>query len=268
MNLPINLQNFKLPNVEEGSRHFFCINNAKDWDFEKYYEETHHDLNKSKNFKKIQSDYDRDLDWIANLRNIPSAIAEYARHLAKEAKPSKAQLKADLAKRATKKRKTTNKGIIIKGPIYGGTVNATVNNAVSNAEGSGSRPEPVMNNERDVDEIPASIGKEWLRFIEKHQTVFHPFSPVANKIIRSGSGISPRPYLDRDLYYKHLEEHEVEQYPLPAYIQEKINPAIDANGLSEYKRELRKISALLLEDEETVEKKVHLEFIEEFLSQT
>lgn len=125
-------------------------------------------MNKSKNFKKIQSDYDRDLDWIANLRNIPSAIAEYARYLAKEAKSSKAQLKANLAKRATKKRKTTNKGIIIKGPIYGGTVNATVNNAVSNAEGSGSRPEPVMNNERDVDEIPASIGKEWLRFIENH----------------------------------------------------------------------------------------------------
>jgi hypothetical protein len=30
-------------------------------------------------------------------------------------------------------------------------------------------------------------------------------SPESNNIIRSGNGISPRPYLDRDLYNRHME---------------------------------------------------------------
>lgn len=53
-------------------------------------------------------------------------------------------------------------------------------------------------------------------------------SPEANNIVRSGDGISPRPYLDRDLYHKHMGNYEVEEYPLPPILCEHLDAAIDS----------------------------------------
>lgn len=74
-------QNYKLSVVKEGSSHFFAINRVKDWGFENYYEQTHNDLNKPKNFKKIIADYNQDLEWIANLEEVPELIKDYAKSL-------------------------------------------------------------------------------------------------------------------------------------------------------------------------------------------
>ena len=52
-------------------------------------------------------------------------------------------------------------------------------------------------------------------------------SPEANNIVRSGNGISPRPYLDRDLYHKHIGNCEVEEYPLLPMLCEHLDAAID-----------------------------------------
>lgn len=86
MTLPRDYKDYKLSIVKEGSRHFFSTNSADNWSFQKYFEETHSDLNKSKKIKKIEYDYDCDLDWIANLQEVPAAIKEYARHLSKQTK--------------------------------------------------------------------------------------------------------------------------------------------------------------------------------------
>lgn len=53
-------------------------------------------------------------------------------------------------------------------------------------------------------------------------------SPESNNTIRSGNGISPRPYLDRDLYNRHMENHEVEEYPLPPTLCKHLDAAIDS----------------------------------------
>lgn len=86
MTLPEDYKDYKLSIVNEGSRHFFSINGADNWSFQKYFEEAHSGLNKSKNIKKIEYDYDCDLDWIANLQEVPDTIKEYARQLSKQAK--------------------------------------------------------------------------------------------------------------------------------------------------------------------------------------
>ncbi|KAG1139547.1 hypothetical protein G6F37_005795 [Rhizopus arrhizus] len=128
--------------------------------------------------------------------------------------------------------------------------------------------ESSANNQENLDELEPSIGIEWLKFIKKHQSVFHPFSPAANCIIRSGNGISPRPDLDRDLYEKHMKSHGVEQYTLPTVLRDHLDPAIDANNLVEFKKEIRKISALTLREEERAQNENEcLAFLEEFLNQ-
>ncbi|KAG0754969.1 hypothetical protein G6F57_012931 [Rhizopus arrhizus] len=125
--------------------------------------------------------------------------------------------------------------------------------------------ESSANNQENLDELEPSIGIEWLKFIKKHQSVFHPFSPAANCIIRSGNGISRRPDLDRDLYEKHMESHDVEQYTLPTVLRDHLDPAIDANNLVEFKKEIRKILALILREEERAQNENEcLAFLEDF----
>lgn len=80
------LEQYKIPVVVEGSKHFFSTNKAKDWDFEAYFESTHKEINKFKNITKIKSDYDLDLNWITRLEEVPLEIKEYARALIKKEK--------------------------------------------------------------------------------------------------------------------------------------------------------------------------------------
>ncbi|KAI9258437.1 hypothetical protein EDC94DRAFT_660985 [Helicostylum pulchrum] len=86
------------------------------------------------------------------------------------------------------------------------------------------------------DQYKSSIGIEWLKFIKKQQSIFHPLSPEANNIFRSGNGISPKPYLDRDLYVNHLESHAADNYPLPTVLR-------DVADLADLKNEIMATSA-------------------------
>ncbi|PHZ12769.1 uncharacterized protein RHIMIDRAFT_136850 [Rhizopus microsporus ATCC 52813] len=80
------LEQYKIPVVKEGSKHFFFTNKAKDWDFEAYFKSTHN-INKFKNIAKVRLDYDYDLNWITRLEEVPIEIKEYARALIKKKKP-------------------------------------------------------------------------------------------------------------------------------------------------------------------------------------
>lgn len=57
-------------------------------------------------------------------------------------------------------------------------------------------------------------------------------SPEANNIIRSGKGVSPKPYLDRDLYNKHVETQCIEGYPMPQTFHEYIDAYVDSVTIS------------------------------------
>lgn len=88
MNLPEEYRNYKLSTANQGSIHFFSTNSASNWDFETYFEQTHFDLNKNKNFKKIEKDYNDDLNFISQLEEVPEIIKEYAIYLIKKPKVS------------------------------------------------------------------------------------------------------------------------------------------------------------------------------------
>jgi hypothetical protein len=74
-------KNYKLPIVKEGSKYFFAINRVKDWGFEDYYEQTHNDMNKSKGLKKIELNYNHDLNWITRLEEVPDSIKKHVHDL-------------------------------------------------------------------------------------------------------------------------------------------------------------------------------------------
>lgn len=54
------------------------------------------------------------------------------------------------------------------------------------------------------------------------------FSPEANNIIRSGKGVSPKPYLDRDLYNKHMEARKTPDNPMPQVFHKYIDNFISS----------------------------------------
>jgi hypothetical protein len=81
MPLPEEYHNYKLPEVSKGSRHFFSLFSASERGFDRYYEETHSDKNKSKHFKKIVDDYGKDLNWITQMNRIPAPIKSYLIYL-------------------------------------------------------------------------------------------------------------------------------------------------------------------------------------------
>ncbi|GAA5810982.1 hypothetical protein MFLAVUS_004411 [Mucor flavus] len=94
------------------------------------------------------------------------------------------QLKASVFTRALKRK--NSKGVIINvnAPINGETINAIVNNGFDKID---DEEEPESSNVEDLDKREPSIGLEWLKFIKKYQSIFHPLSPEANNIIRSGN---------------------------------------------------------------------------------
>ncbi|KAI9485358.1 MAG: hypothetical protein EXX96DRAFT_624831 [Benjaminiella poitrasii] len=65
-------------------------------------------------------------------------------------------------------------------------------------------------------------------------------SPESNNSITCKNGISPRPYLDRDLYNRHIENHKVEKYPLPSTLYKYL----DTDSLIQFKKEMRKNSSI------------------------
>ncbi|CAO3666784.1 unnamed protein product [Rhizopus stolonifer] len=103
------LKNYKLSVVKEGSSRFFPMHRADDWNFQKYYEETHQNMNRSKWFHSIVKGYCYDLNWIVQLNEFSAVVRDYASILTEEKRPAKAEAKASLAKNAVKKRKKSSK---------------------------------------------------------------------------------------------------------------------------------------------------------------
>lgn len=150
------------------------------------------------------------------------------------------------------------------GPINGGTFSTgVINNTTYNGESSSKSRKRIheeaqwfgddsyesVEGEGNLGGHQSGVGVQWLKFIKEHHNVFRPYSPEANNIIRSGKGISPRPYLDRDLYNEHVERHEIESYQIPLLLREHLHAATNTDDLGQFKKEIRRISALILTNE-------------------
>lgn len=65
-----------------------------------------------------------------------------------------------------------------------------------------------------------------------------------------------------------MGSHDVEQYTLPTVWRDHLDPATDTTNLVEFKKEIRKVSVLILREEERAQNENEcLEFLEEFLNQ-
>lgn len=53
-------------------------------------------------------------------------------------------------------------------------------------------------------------------------------SLVDHGVIRCGEGVSPRPYLDEELYSSHLSTHKKVAFPIPTECAEYMDKVIDS----------------------------------------
>ncbi|KAG0938477.1 hypothetical protein G6F57_006685 [Rhizopus arrhizus] len=112
------------------------------------------------------------------------------------------------------------------------------------------------------------LQKDTLKKLRRENNFLDPVDEKESVRYQSGNGISPRPYLDRDLYNRHMENHEVEEYPLPPTLCKHLDAAIDSDNLIQFKKEMRKVLALIsLNEERKQNEGEYLEFLEEFLTQ-
>ncbi|KAG1468825.1 hypothetical protein G6F56_003613 [Rhizopus delemar] len=74
--------------------------------------------------------------------------------------------------------------------------------------------------------------------------------------------------IHRDLYNVHVDRHEIESYQIPLLLREHLHAATNTDDLGQFKKEIRRISALILTNEKLKQGDVQcLEFLEEFLIQ-
>ncbi|KAG2236914.1 hypothetical protein INT48_001983, partial [Thamnidium elegans] len=199
--------------------------------------------------------------------------------------PTKAELMSTIARKAAKKRKIA---VTINGTMNVDTFNSIIGDKVHyiNTENSSKRKfEAEERKDEDDNEnkvgccnnnlLPGlttqffflnqepSIWKDWPNFLEHHKSAFHPYSPEANNIIRAGNGISSKPYLDRNLYNRHLEGNNVQSFTIPDVFQQHIDSVVNCNALSQFKKNIREFSmfigSLVQEKEEGMKL---LEFLE------
>ncbi|KAG1141016.1 hypothetical protein G6F37_005338 [Rhizopus arrhizus] len=108
------------------------------------------------------------------------------------------------------------------------------------------------------EEDKPSIWSDWLKYVNSNANAFHPY--------RSGKGVSPRPYLDHDLYNKHVEAHSTENYHAPESHHEFIDIFVDSSDLREAKKVIRTLSSFLLNiDDNDTQAAEELEFLESLL---
>ncbi|KAG1332846.1 hypothetical protein G6F62_007045 [Rhizopus arrhizus] len=283
MSLTEEQMEYKIPIVKEGSKHFFSTNSAKDWDFQIYFESTHDNISKFKNVAKIQRDYDNDLHWITQLEEVPDTIKDYARVLINKNKPSKAILKANMAKHISKGRKMTEQIMNFSNPINGGTIdNINSSNVYFSNETNSNRnlkrkneaekdnANEELKQKQDVMNVEPAVPSVWLDFshyIQSHAEVFHPYSLEANKIIRSGKGVSPKPYLDRVMYNKHMKSRDTKANAMPQSFHQYIDEYIDSVELTMAKKKIKPLSLLLAMNEEYDNDTANLEFLHQLLNQ-
>ncbi|CEP16965.1 hypothetical protein [Parasitella parasitica] len=248
---------FKLPLSSEDARSFFSSYPAEKWDIETYFE-----AKKQSKVSKVYHNYDNDLNWITRQGNLPPRIKEYARDLISVPKPKPALLKANQARHACKKRKM-NREIVIQNSQNvivnsGSVINSTLSNSgqttASNTNQAEQDDNGQSNNERP------SIWKDWKTYIESSLDSFHPFSLVANDIVRAGKGVSDRPLLDENLYKQHMSQKSNSRYLMPEDFKAHIRAFAMAKNKPESKSVIYGLSLLLSQKEDA-----NMEFVHDVL---
>ncbi|ORE07688.1 hypothetical protein BCV72DRAFT_241093 [Rhizopus microsporus var. microsporus] len=269
------LEQYKIPVVKEGSKHFFFTNKAKDWDFEAYFKSTHNEINKFKNIAKVRLDYDYDLNWITRLEEVPIEIKEYARALIEK-------------KKRNKKQKLAGPTVVISGNMNEGTIN---NNSINNSEVRFTSDSSVKDKvlKRIYQEEKEGSDKEeeeqrmqvsgWTGLTTCEVMPIRFTLSEANNIIRSGNGISPNPNLDRDIYNKHMKNRIIKGNQMPQTFHTYIDKYVDSvtiycvthwhrDDLLLAKKVIKSLSLFLLTEKDNHTDTHDMEFLELLLQQT
>ncbi|KAG1159851.1 hypothetical protein G6F37_004515 [Rhizopus arrhizus] len=124
--------------------------------------------------RKIELNYNHDLNWITRLEKVPDSIKEH---------PKRTDLRAYLAKRILKKRKPK--------------MNEKGKGSRRNQEDTGG--EGDTGEEGDMDEEDTDEEEDEREMMTQRKKT-------------SGKRVFPRPYLDRDLSNKHMEAHSIKNH--------------------------------------------------------
>lgn len=76
--------------------------------------------------------------------------------------------------------------------------------------------------------VPKPLYRHGIKLLSNQWSYFSSFiSPEANNIIRSGKGVSSKPYLDKDLYTRHMENHSHALHTIPKAFFKFIDVVVD-----------------------------------------
>ncbi|KAL9537076.1 hypothetical protein MBANPS3_012106 [Mucor bainieri] len=266
MELPQKFQDYKIPVIGNGSQRFFSSTPAQDWNFTNYFSTTHENINnKFKKYGAIKKSFKDDLDWVSKMENLPKEIKEFVDILREQELPKKPTMKCRISKKALqhKKGSLVHQGITIKGNVEGHIITNSNNVVIESTttdmlrkrkHGDDESEKSESDDDQDEDEGDSeadSIWREWLRFLKQRKGDFHPYSPASHKIVRCGKGVSPRPYLDRKLYNRHLATFTSETHALPANCVPYMDKVIDSEDLESFKKALKSTRDDYTENEKT-----------------
>ncbi|CAO3649580.1 unnamed protein product [Cunninghamella blakesleeana] len=91
------------------------------------------------------------------------------------------------------------------------------------------------------------IWNEWIEFLSqaKDSNSIHKYSPEKHGIIQCGKGISPRPGLNRDIYYNFMKQVDCGNIPLNLNdLKEYVDSVVDSDSIHDMKRTLNSISSV------------------------
>ncbi|KAL9542952.1 hypothetical protein MBANPS3_008346 [Mucor bainieri] len=97
---------------------------------------------------------------------------------------------------------------------------------------------------------PASIWKDWIAYAHSNLDEFHPFSLIANDVVRAGKGVLGKPDLDESLYAKHMQIKTTALYPMLETFKEYIMAFTTAQDEIGCERVVNSISMMLFEQKE------------------
>ncbi|KAI7906348.1 uncharacterized protein BX663DRAFT_189985 [Cokeromyces recurvatus] len=93
-----------------------------------------------------------------------------------------------------------------------------------------------------------SILEKWDKFLENKES-FHLYSPEYHRIIRGEKIVSSKPFLDKDLYNQHINEHKDVEYVIPEACMPYIANVIKQDDLDSYRKAIRAVPEANNEDE-------------------
>ncbi|KAL7325886.1 hypothetical protein PS15p_208310 [Mucor circinelloides] len=109
---------------------------------------------------------------------------------------------------------------------------------------------------------PASVWKDWVAYANSNINEFHPFSLIANDIVRAGKGVLGKPDLDECLYTTHMQMKTTTPYPIPETFKEYIMAFTAAQDEAGRERVVNSMSMMLFE-----QKDVSFEFLRNILEE-